>query len=69
MTNSDFMTEEREVHGGNVAQGTICEEMYLHEKPHTEVKIFDLQTAASEETYKSSKAVPDQKGVEGGTKL
>lgn len=47
MTNSDFMTEERKVHGGNVTQGTICEEMYLHEKPYTEVKIFYLQTAAS----------------------
>lgn len=47
MTNSDFMTEERKVHGGNVTQGTICEEMYLHEKSYTEVKIFYLQTAAS----------------------
>lgn len=29
MTNSDFMTEERKVHGENVTQGTFCEEMYL----------------------------------------
>lgn len=35
------------MHGENVTPGTVCEEMYLHEKPHTEAKIFYLQTEAS----------------------
>lgn len=47
MTNNDFMTEKSKVHGGNGTLGTVCEEMYLYEKPYTEVKIFYLQTEAS----------------------
>jgi len=39
-TNDDLMTEKRRVHGGNVTGGAACEEMYLYEKPYTEVKIL-----------------------------
>lgn len=64
------MTEKRRPHGGNATLGTICEEMHLYEKPYTEVKYFICKQKQVEKTYKSSKAVPDQKGVEeGGTKL
>lgn len=48
----------------------LSEEMHLYEKPYIEVNQFICKQKQIEETYKSSKAVPDQKGVEeGGTKL
>lgn len=70
MMNSDFMTEKSKVHGGNGTRGSVCEEMYPYEKPYMELKYFICKQKQVEETNKSSKAVPDQKGVEeGGTKL
>jgi hypothetical protein len=45
MTSNDFMTEKSQVHGGDGTLGTVCEEMYLHGKPHIGVKVFYIEAS------------------------
>lgn len=69
-TDGDLMTETGKVHGEDVTPGAAGEEMDLYEKPHGSRDIFIYKQKRVEQTHKSSRAVPDQKGVgEWGTKL